>query len=40
LGAVVITSNLKSDGILVKVKYGTDYIETGLRKFGAIVERK
>jgi NDP-sugar pyrophosphorylase family protein len=37
LGAGVITSNLKSDGTLVKVKYGTDYIETGLRKFGAIV---
>ena len=37
LGAGVITSNLKSDGTLVKVKYGADYIETGLRKFGAIV---
>ena len=37
LGAGVITSNLKSDGTLVKVKYGTDIIETGLRKFGAIV---
>jgi len=37
LGAGVITSNLKSDGTLVKVKYGTDNIETGLRKFGAIV---
>jgi NDP-sugar pyrophosphorylase family protein len=37
LGAGAITSNFKSDGTLVKVKYGTDYIETGLRKFGAIV---
>lgn len=37
LGAGAITSNLKSDGTLVKVKYGTDIIETGLRKFGAIV---
>ena len=37
LGAGVITSNLKSDGTLVKVKYGTNSIETGLRKFGAIV---
>ena len=37
LGAGAITSNLKSDGTLVKVKHGTDIIETGLRKFGAIV---
>ena len=37
LGAGVITSNLKSDGTVVKVKYGTDIIETGLRKFGAIL---
>jgi UDP-N-acetylglucosamine diphosphorylase / glucose-1-phosphate thymidylyltransferase / UDP-N-acetylgalactosamine diphosphorylase / glucosamine-1-phosphate N-acetyltransferase / galactosamine-1-phosphate N-acetyltransferase len=37
LGAGVIISNLKSNGTLVKVKYGTDNIETGLRKFGAIV---
>jgi NDP-sugar pyrophosphorylase family protein len=37
LGAGAITSNLKSDGTLVKVKYGSDIIETGLRKFGAIV---
>jgi NDP-sugar pyrophosphorylase family protein len=37
LGAGAITSNLKSDGTLVKVKYCTDIIETGLRKFGAIV---
>lgn len=37
LGAGAITSNLKSDGTLVKVKYEKDIIETGLRKFGAIV---
>lgn len=37
LGAGVITSNLKSDGTLVKVRYGTENLETGLRKFGAIV---
>lgn len=37
LGAGVITSNLKSDGSLVKVKYGSSTIETGLRKFGAII---
>lgn len=37
LGAGAITSNLKSNGTLVKVKYGTDTIETGLRKFGAIL---
>ena len=37
LGAGVITSNLKSNGMLVKVRYGTDIIETGLRKFGAIL---
>lgn len=37
LGAGVITSNLKSDGTLVKVKYEASIIETGLRKFGAII---
>ncbi|HAE43712.1 MAG TPA: UDP-N-acetylglucosamine pyrophosphorylase [Clostridiales bacterium] len=37
LGAGVITSNLKSDGTLVKVKDETSVIETGLRKFGAII---
>ena len=37
LGAGVIISNLKSNGTPVKVKYGADNIETGLRKFGAIV---
>ena len=37
LGAGVITSNLKSDGSLVTVKYDSKNIETGLRKFGAII---
>lgn len=37
IGAGVITSNLKSDGTLVKVKIGSNVIETGLRKFGAIL---
>jgi NDP-sugar pyrophosphorylase family protein len=37
LGAGVITSNLKSDGTLVKVKHEGNIIDTGLRKFGAII---
>lgn len=37
LGAGAITSNLKSNGTLVTVKYGIEKIETGLRKFGAIL---
>lgn len=37
LGAGAITSNLKSNNTLVKVKCGDDIIETGLRKFGAIL---
>ncbi len=37
LGAGVICSNLKSNGEIVRVKVGADYIETNLRKFGAIV---
>jgi NDP-sugar pyrophosphorylase family protein len=37
LGAGVICSNLKSNGEMVKVRTGMDCIETGLRKFGAIV---
>lgn len=37
LGAGVICSNLKSNGDKVKVRMGADSIETGLRKFGAIV---
>ena len=36
-GAGVITSNVKSDSTLVSVKYGEEKIETGLKKFGAIV---
>ena len=36
-GAGVITSNLKSDGTQVVVKLGDDLLETGLRKFGAMV---
>jgi len=37
IGAGVILSNLKSTGGLVKVKYDTGSIETGLRKLGAIL---
>lgn len=37
LGAGVITSNLKSDGTLVKIKFESNIIETGLRKFGALI---
>lgn len=37
LGAGVILSNLKSDGDTVRIKVGTECIETGLRKFGALV---
>ncbi|MGE5613582.1 MAG: UDP-N-acetylglucosamine pyrophosphorylase, partial [Bacillota bacterium] len=37
LGAGVICSNLKSVGTAVRLKYNGDIIETGLRKFGAIV---
>jgi NDP-sugar pyrophosphorylase family protein len=36
-GAGVICSNLKSNGTKVKVTDGTTTIETGLRKFGAMV---
>jgi len=36
-GAGVITSNVKSDYSLVKVRYGKERIETGLKKFGAII---
>ena len=36
-GAGVITSNVKSDSTLVSVKCGEEKIETGLKKFGAIV---
>ncbi len=37
LGAGAITSNVKSDKSLVTVKNGKDKIETGLKKFGAIL---
>jgi len=37
IGAGVVLSNLKSNGTMVKIKIGDDCIETGLRKFGALV---
>ena len=37
LGAGAITSNVKSDKTLVSVKCGDEVIETGLKKFAAIV---
>ncbi len=37
MGAGSITSNVKSDKTLVKVKSGSVEIETGLKKFGAMV---
>ena len=37
MGAGSITSNVKSDKTLVTVKIGEDRIETGLKKFGAIL---
>ena len=37
LGAGAITSNVKSDKSLVTVKTGSENIETGLKKFGAMV---
>ena len=37
LGAGVITSNLRSDRKSIKVRLGNEVIETGLRKFGAMV---
>lgn len=36
-GAGVILSNFKSDGSNVKIRRGEDIVETGLRKFGAIL---
>ncbi len=36
-GAGAITSNVKSDRTLVKVSDGTERIETGLKKFGAMI---
>ena len=37
LGAGAITSNVKSDKTLVAVKNSSDKIETGLKKFGAVI---
>ncbi len=37
MGAGAITSNVKSDKTLVCVKNGSEKIETGLKKFGAII---
>lgn len=37
MGAGSITSNVKSDKTLVVVKNGTELLETGLKKFGAIL---
>ena len=40
MGAGAITSNVKSDSTLVVVKTGEENIETGLKKFGAILGDK
>lgn len=37
MGAGSITSNVKSDKSLVMVRYGDEVIETGLKKFGAML---
>ena len=37
MGAGSITSNVKSDNTLVVVKDGEEKIETGLKKFGAML---
>ena len=37
MGAGSVTSNVKSDKTLVSVKNGTSVMETGLKKFGAMV---
>ena len=37
MGAGAVTSNVKSDKSLVKVKVGEKTIETGLKKFGALL---
>ena len=37
MGAGSITSNVKSDKTLVVVKNGDEHIETGRKKFGAIL---
>ena len=37
LGAGAILSNVKSNGETVKVRVGADIIDTGLKKFGALL---
>ena len=37
MGASSLTSNVKSDKTLVVVKFDDEKVETGLKKFGAIV---
>ena len=37
MGAGAVTSNVKSDKTLVVVKNGDEKIETGLKKFGAML---
>ena len=37
LGAGAVTSNVKSDKTLVSIKNGDEKVETGLKKFGAMV---
>ena len=37
MGAGAITSNVKSDKKLIVIKNGEEKIETGLKKFGAII---
>lgn len=37
MGAGSITSNLKSDKTFVKIKTDNGYVETGLKKLGAIL---
>ena len=37
MGAGSVTSNVKSDKQLVVVKNGDEHIETGIKKFGAMV---
>ena len=40
MGAGSVTSNVKSDKTIVKVKFQDKIIETGLKKFGAILGDK
>ncbi|NLB27373.1 MAG: UDP-N-acetylglucosamine pyrophosphorylase [Clostridiaceae bacterium] len=40
LGAGVITSNMRSDRKNIKVRLGDEVMETGLRKFGAMIAEK